>query len=409
MALTALQALQAYVSDNDEFVSRFGQATQDNFTKWANGVIDNPEVQNSFLKYLINKIGRTYVNSMFANNPLAFLRGEDLPLGSTIEDLFVNITKAMAFDPEGKRTLDRFVPDVRVLYYTVNSDLEYVVSVSNKEIKLAFFRDGAMQTLIERIVNSLYQSARHDMFVLLKQLMAGYDGYFNVTVPAMDGTEANAKQVGAALKSAVKYAEFDNTAYNAFGVMNNIPSGEGLLLMTVAASVALDFDYLANVFNLSKAEITARTVIVDNFGGRSDILAIYCDKRIFQNHFVYEGVETQRNAQGRFTNYWLCEEAIYAMSKYMTAIAFTTSATVEVAFDANGGGSETMPRRYGIAGKKMSVPMSGFTPPEGKEFVGWGLAQTDAVTSAVAPASDIQIAEDASSKITLYAIYQAKS
>lgn len=259
MALTALQALQAYVSDNDEFVSRFGQATQDNFTKWANGVIDNPEVQNSFLKYLINKIGRTYVNSMFANNPLAFLRGE------------------------------------------------------------------------------------------------------------------------------------------------------GLLLMTVAASVALDFDYLANVFNLSKAEITARTVIVDNFGGRSDILAIYCDKRIFQNHFVYEGVETQRNAQGRFTNYWLCEEAIYAMSKYMTAIAFTTSATVEVAFDANGGGSETMPRRYGIAGKKMSVPMSGFTPPEGKEFVGWGLAQTDAVTSAVAPASDIQIAEDANSKITLYAIYQAKS
>lgn len=404
MAVSALQALQAYASSNDEFVSRFGEPVQENFTKWANGVIENPEVQNSFLKYLINKIGRTYVNSMFANNPLAFLRGEDLPLGQTIEDLFVNITKAMAFDPEGKQTLDKFVPDVRALYYVVNSDLEYVVSVTTKEIKLAFYRDGAMQTLIERITNSLYQSARHDMFVLLKQLLAGYDGYFYQTVPALDGTQEKAKTVGASLKSAILYADFDNTQYNSIGVMNNIPKGEGLLLMTVAASVSLDFDYLANVFNLTKAELTARTVILDNFGSRSDILAVYCDKRIFQNHFVYEGVETQRNAQGRFTNYWLCEEAIYAMSKYMTAIAFTTSTTVEVSFDANGGTLD-MPSRYGIPGKKLSLPINNFTPPEGKTFAGWGLATSVTPANALQPSTDIEIAADATSPITVYAIY----
>lgn len=405
MAITALQALQAYVSDNDEFVGRFGQPIQENFERWANGVVEFPEVQNSFLSYLINKIGRTYVNSMFANNPLAFLRGEDLPLGSTIEDLFVNITKAMAFDPEGKQTLDRFVPDVRALYYVVNSDLEYVVSVSTKEIKLAFFRDGAMQTLIERITNSLYQSARHDMFVLLKQLMAGYDGYFHVPVPALDGSEAAAKQVGAALKSAIMYADFDNTQYNSVGVMNNVPTDEGLLIMSVAASVALDFDYLANVFNISRTELNRRTVIVDNFGGRSDILAVYCDRRLFQNHFVYEGVETQRNAQGRFTNYWLCEEAIYAMSKYMTAIAFTTSSVVEVKFSANGG-KEAMPSRYVLKDSNMSLPINGFTAPDGKEFAGWGLTAAVTPTNALQPITDIKIASDASNPITVYAIWK---
>lgn len=406
--ITALQALEAYVQSNNEFVSRFGEVTQETFNQWANGVVTIPEVRNSFCQYLIDKIGRTYVNAMIAYNPLSFLRGEDLPFGSTIEDIWVELARGQQFDPEGKETLDRKLPDVKVLYYQVNTDLTYKVSVSDKELKLAFFREGQMGALIDRIVASLYEGARHDMLVLTKQLMAGYDGWYLVNVPAFDNTEATAKSVGKAIKSALLYSRFDNNAYNAAGVMNNIPEGEGLLIMTVAASIAIDFDYLANVFNLSKADLQARTVILDNINGMTDAVVLYCDRRFFQIHYLYESVESQRNTEGRFTNYTLCEEAIYAVAKYMTAIAFTTATTVEVKFNANGG-EGTMPTRYAKAGKAFSLPFNSFVAPEGKVFAGWGDTAATAANATHGEITDVTIPAGTTAAQTYYAIWKAKS
>lgn len=368
---TALAVLQAFATQSDEFKTRFDQVTQDNFTEVANGLLNYPVLRNEFCSYLVNKIGRTYVNSMIAKNPLAFLRGEELPFGAVIEDMFVEIAKSTTFDPEGKQTLDRKVPDVKVLYYVKNVDLTYKVSISDKELKKAFFDEGQMGALLERITASLYQGARHDMFVFTKELIANYDGFYYVKLTAFDGTEEVAKTNGKAMQGAVMYAGFDSREYNAAGVMNNVPDGDGILIMRADAKINLNMDYLANVFNLSLAELNARTIIVDNFNDRDDILAVYASRAWFQIHYLYEGVETQRNAEGRFTNYTLVEEAIYAASKFMPAIAFTTSNLVDITFDKNGG-TGSIAKKSVIANEAMTLPFNSFTPPAGKTFLGWG-------------------------------------
>lgn len=399
--MTGLEVVQAFSNYSDEFQSRFPEVSQDNFVEVANGLLNYPVFRNEFCSYLIDKIGRTYVNAMIAKNPLGFLRGEELPFGAVIEDMFVEIAKATQFDPEGKDTLDRKVPDVRVLYYTKNVNLTYKTSISDKELKKAFFDVGQMDALLERITAALYEAARHDMFVLTKELVANYDGFTYVTIDAFDDTEATAKANGKAIKGAVVYAGFDSRAYNASGVMNNIPDGEGLLLLRADASISLDFDYLANVFNLSKADLAARTVIVDNFNDRDDILAVYCSESWFQIHYLYDGIETQRNAAGRFTNYFLVQEAIYAASKFKNAIAFTTKATVEITFDANGGGG-SMPTRTAIANSPMTLPFNSFTPPsEGQTFVGWGLTSTASGGDVMSEISDYTPTAAA----TVYAIW----
>lgn len=399
--ITALKALKAFANgDGNEFVTRFGQVTQDTFNEWSNAVLNIPDVRNSFCSYLVNKIGRTYVNSMIANNPLEFLRGEDLPFGSTIEDMFTGLVRATQFDPTGKYTLDRKTPDVKVLYYYVNTDLTYKTSISDKELKLAFYREGQMGALIDRIIGALWESSRHDMLVFLKQLCTNYNGWYSVKVPAFDGTENTAKQVGASIKTGLLYSRFDNTKFNSAGAMNNIPEGEGLLLMTVEASVAMDFDYLANVFNLSKADLMARTVILDNFGGLTGAVALYCDKRLFQVHYLYEGMETQRNAEGRFTNYTLVNEAIFSMGKWFTGIEYTTSDTVNITFNANGGTGE-MSDRSVVVNRATGLPFNFFDAPEGRTFKGWGLTASATGSDVLQELSTITPTADT----TVYAIW----
>lgn len=398
----ALQVLQAFASSSDEFQSRFDSVTQENFVEVANGLLNYPVLRNEFCSYLINKIGRTYVNAMISKNPLAFLRGEELPFGAVIEDMFVEIAKSTTFDPEGKQTLDRKVPDIKVLYYVKNVDLTYKVSISDKELKKAFFDEGQMGALLERITGSLYQGARHDMFVMTKELIANFDGFTLINMTAFDDTEATAKANGKAIQGAVMYAGFDSRDYNAAGIMNNVPDGDGILIMRADARINLNMDYLANVFNLSLAELSARTIVVDNFNDRDDILAVYCSRAFFQIHYLYEGIETQRNAEGRFTNYTLVEEAIYAASKFQPAIAFTTNPVIEVSFNANTG-TGVMNARTAIANQPMTLPFNSFAAPTGKTFVGWGTT-ADGTTSGTVYSELDDFTPTAAT--TLYAIWK---
>lgn len=395
------KAYVAQIPADSELRTRFSEITLDNFEAFQNGIFEYKARRNDFLQWLINRIGRTYVNTMFANNPFEFLRGEELPFGDAIEDIWVDLVQARDFDPEGKALLERALPDVKALFYIKNTNLIYKVSISDKEIKKAFTSAGSMSALTQRILNSLYESAKHDRFLFFKQLIAGYSGWNYVTVPKLDGTETAAKNFGKTMSATVDSASFDNRTYNAVGVMNNVPDSEGMLIMTVNAKSDLTYDYLANVFNLDKAELKKRTIIVDNFLDMKNVEAVYVDKRIFQNHYLYEDTEAFRNVDGRFTTYSYVEEAIYAMSKFMTGIAFLNAdaATVTVTYNANGG-TGTMSGATVPTGSKYSTKFSVFTPPKGKTFSGW--STTAAGTELLAEISDITVNADT----TLYAIYK---
>ena len=56
-------------------------------------IIEYEPTRNEFVSTLINKIGKTIVSSKMAKNKLAFMRGEDLGFGDTIEDIFVEMAR----------------------------------------------------------------------------------------------------------------------------------------------------------------------------------------------------------------------------------------------------------------------------------------------------------------------------
>lgn len=57
-------------------------------------LLDNPELMNEFMNMLIKRIVYTQlVNYKLFNNPLKFLEGDQMPLGSIGQEIFINPAK----------------------------------------------------------------------------------------------------------------------------------------------------------------------------------------------------------------------------------------------------------------------------------------------------------------------------
>lgn len=59
-----------------------------------------PALANQFINALVNRIALVRVKSATFNNPYAHLKKGYLEYGETVEEIFVNIARAMYFDPE---------------------------------------------------------------------------------------------------------------------------------------------------------------------------------------------------------------------------------------------------------------------------------------------------------------------
>ena len=87
----------------------------------------------------------------------------------------------------------------------------------------------------------------------------------------------------------------------------------------------VDVEVLAKAFNMGKTQFEAQVIVVDDFGGMENTLALLVDKEWFMIYDTLRTVESIRNPKGLFTNYFLHVWQLQAVSKFRNAIAFKTA------------------------------------------------------------------------------------
>lgn len=316
---------------SSEYQNRIPQATRENILEVGNAIVNYEPARNEFCSALINKIGKTIVSSKMAKNKLAFFRGEDLGFGDTIEDIFVEMAKASPYNRNETNPFGITKPQVKVLYHRIDRELQYFVTIYDADLKRAFTSADGLDKLVSAIVNSLYSGKEHDDYVFTKQLFGSYKKYYEVNVSAPT-TDATCK---ALLKAIKKYSEdisFASKDFNGQGVETWTEKDEQILLMHKDAKVNCDIEYLAGIFNLSKAEMETRIVTVDDFGDLGDTYAILCDVNAPKIHKTLETMETIRNPKGRYTNYVLNSDGIYSISEFANMVVFKKKTDAKVTF-----------------------------------------------------------------------------
>lgn len=316
---------------SSDYQSRIPQATRENILAVGNAIIEYEPTRNEFCNALINKIGKTIVSSKMAQNKLSFLRGEDLGFGDTIEDIFVEMAQSSAYNRLDTNPFAITKPIVKALYHKIDRELQYCVTIYDKDIVRAFTSSDGMDKLVSAIVNSLYSGKEHDDYIFTKQLFGSYKKYYEVNVSAPT-TDTTCKALVKAIKKLSEDISFVSSAYNGQGVKTMTEKQDQILLLHKDAKVNIDIEYLAGVFNLSKAEMEARVISVDDFGDLGDTYAILVDVATPKIHKTLETMENVRNIKGRYTNYVLNSDGIYSISEFGNMVVFKKKTDAVVTF-----------------------------------------------------------------------------
>lgn len=321
------------------YASRIPQATRENLAEYGNALREYPVIMNKWVNVLVNKIGLTVIKNKMWNNKLAEFQRGDLPVGSTVEEIFVDVVKAKTYseEPETGNLADVFAinkPDVKVRFHIVNSQLVYPISISKVNILQAFNNLPAFEDFLTKVFESVYASANLDEYLQTKQLIQFYltndsiNRFYDIEVSAVSD-ESTAKALATTIRAYSNKLEFMSAKYNYAGVTTHTPKEDQVLLLNTDTEAYMDVNVLAYAFNMEKADpsaVVSKVVTLDDFGDDdSTTVAILVDRDWFMIYSQLYQMEEQNNALHLYFNRFLHIWKIYSTSEFANAIRFTTS------------------------------------------------------------------------------------
>ena len=175
-----------------EYQERIPEATQENIQSIGNALQTYTPLYNEFSTKLLCKIGKTMIESKLFKNRLACFKSGTIVNDQDVEEIFVEMAKSEgAYDPNGSNPLGRrATQDDHVVYHRKNRADKYVVSIGDLDFRRVFRSEATLDAYITKKINALFSGANKDEFLVMVNLLATYDGYYDYEVPVMAGSDA---------------------------------------------------------------------------------------------------------------------------------------------------------------------------------------------------------------------------
>lgn len=291
---------------------------------------------NNNLYGALDKIGKMITIKGNFQDKLPELDGDELPLGKTIEEYFIDLQAPVDWmDPAVAGNAGKFAEAALKPYLPTVGDVSYSYTLGRKVIpttkpydnveRAAVDTGTAANMLTDVMVSfensySLYKYACKKQLLgnlITKALAASNAKNLNtvIAIPTDSTTgEAFIKQV----KSDVENASFASDGLNLANTTIGATPEENLVLYVKKGVMpSLQVDTRAGAFQLGELAIPAKVKIVDDFGTANEsVYAILIDNRGVKMHSDYLAVKTQENAFSDYVNFFRHTEATGFISKY---------------------------------------------------------------------------------------------
>ena len=313
------------------YQDRIPEATAENLHEVGDAILTYEAQANEFVNALVNRIGLVILNNRMATNPLAALKKGRLAVGETIEEIYIDVIKAQTYDPRAAQDtlFKRHLPNVSSVFHSVDSQLNYPLTISNEQLRKAFMSYDSLDRFIAGLVDSMYKSATLDEFIQMKQLISEWNnnGRFIVEPIAPVTDAASAREAMIKIKAVSDGMTIFNNQMNYAGVWTSTPKYEQYLITTPDFNARMDVDVLAAAFHMDKAEFAGHVIVVDNIGDLGDdgIEAILVDKNWYQVYDYLRTFKTAYNGEGLYWNYFYHVWMVYSLSPFANAVAFGTA------------------------------------------------------------------------------------
>lgn len=316
-----------------------------------------PALQNEFLNALINRIALVRVKSALFNNPYSNLKKGYLEFGETVEEVFVNIAKAVEFSPEKAeaREFKRTIPDVKSAFHVMNWRVVYPVTIQDDDLRRAFMSIDGVTDLIAKIVESVYTAAEYDEYLLFKYMLIKAIAHGKMYPKAVD-VDSDIKIAAKEFRSMSNLLPFICTKFNASGVHTTTPKANQYIFMDADFNAQFDVNVLASAFNMDKAEFMGKLHLIDDWTSfdsdrfdiiranstqieaitsdelalMKDVIAVIVDDEWFQVYDNNIKFTEKYVASGLYWNYFLHNWKTVSSSPFSNAVVFVNANSVKI-------------------------------------------------------------------------------
>lgn len=366
-----------WLNGTNDYQQRVPEPTQSNISKVMRTLFDpmNQMYHNQFIDALLMRIGTTYVHQQSFRNPLREFKKAQLVYGNTIQEMIPKWIRAHSYIDDAEDVFKMARPDLKAWYHSQNRRDRYDITINDIELRTAFTDSEGLNKLVASVMKVPINSDEYDEYRIMLQLIALYEntwGFYKHGLSARPTDETTGKEFLTALRTYAGKLRFPSTTYNN-GAIEDIPifvnPDELVLIITPETQAALDVQTLSGIFQLDKADIKYRTILVDEFPlPDDDCVALLttrdffmCCDTVYQNTSMY-------NPKTLGTNYFLHHWGVYSVSPFVPAIMFkvgNTTTTTVVEQEVTGM-TLTTNSEYIAAGDtlKMNVALTGTIDPE---------------------------------------------
>ena len=344
--VTSLNAIREISSEiYHQYVPIIDDSTD--ISKFAEPILNVPEVYNEFCNALVNRIVYTQFQIKSFRNPLVVLEGDRIPLGYAGQEVYINPAKGRTYNPNDfAGLLVKYEADVKVQYMAINSDVQYPVTFSRQQLKKAFVSWGDLEAFIDGLSNALYNGAFIDEYRFTKYIITdAYKDNKAVIIDNMSAISSEATAKSFVEKARELYLNFQtpSSSYNAWSKVG----GEGRPIVTWTnpediviiirndIRAYLDVNVLASAFNIDKATLMGNIITVDNFNAYDDdgtqvfdgsaILGGIFDKSWFRIKRQDMFMDSFYNPNNRSIQYYLNVVKMYNYSLFANGVIFATT------------------------------------------------------------------------------------
>ena len=323
------------VIDDDTDISAF-----------AEPIMSYPVVYNEFCDVLVNKLVYSQFETMTFNNPLRVLEGDRIPLGYAGEHVYTNPAQARGFNVNDfAGLLIKYEADVKVEYHTVNSDVQYCVTIARQQLKKAMTSWENLAEFITQLSNSLYNGCYIDEFRWTKNIISGAFKENRAVYEKITAVTDKSTAEAFVEKARELFLNFQlpSTEFNAWA--KNGGAGRPITTWSRPEDIVLiirndirskiDVQSLAAAFNLPYADFLGNIITVDSFDAYDDdgqqvfdgsaIVGGIFDKSWFKIKTQDMYMENFYNANNRTMQYYLNVIRMYNMSLFANGVIFATA------------------------------------------------------------------------------------
>lgn len=310
-----------------DFQNRIPEDVSNNLQKVYDALMNYAPARNEFVNTLITRIGLQTVDSNAFRNPLSLYKKDPMRYGMTHEETYVNMAKGYAYDSnaDAELSLKQFESYIMTMFHNVNLKMQYPVTVTYDNLRNAFLSETGIRDLVSAKMEACISGAELDEYTAMKGLID--TGYEKQVLPAVHVdevvNEATAKELLAQIKQAVGEFAFPNPANNIVGATSSSPASNLIFITTPKVNARISVEALAYAFNLDKADVEVRTVVVDGFSHPA-IQGVLLDVRFFNCRDQFREMTSQQLANILKWNYFYTMVEMISASPFYPIRVFTT-------------------------------------------------------------------------------------